>query len=144
MMISIDDLNKKPDFKLPNAYFEKMQDEVFAKIHQYEKKFTQRKIFYIISSMAASLLIIFIVYFLPKENFSKLTSLISGEKEMQIISDNIVMNLAMNIENVENLSNKVSVKQRIKKIELDNLDYSIIEYYEESIYDLALLDSYYY
>lgn len=114
-MFSIDDLNKKPDFNLPEGYFEKMQDEVLTKIHRYEKKNKQRRIFYSIGAVAASLFIIFnIVYFFP------------DKKPANLASQN----------------NKTSLKQIVTKIELNNLDYDIIEHYEESMYEVAFLDLY--
>ena len=144
-MISIDDLNKKMDFKTPDGYFEKMQDEVFTKIHRYEKRRKQRRILYSITSVAASLLIIFsITFFLPNKNSGNLASLVY-EKEIQLADNSIIDQDLTEIENDIDVSqeNKTSIKQMIEKMELDILDYNIIEYYEEVVYNLALLDLYY-
>lgn len=133
------------DFKIPDGYFEKMQDEVFIKIHRHEKKLHQRKIFYSIGSIAASLLIIFsVVHFFPHEKSDNLASLVLEKKESYSTNDSLVNQDITDMKNdTEVPKNKVSMKQRIAEIKLDNLDYDIIEYYEESIYDLALLDLYY-
>jgi len=144
-MISIDDLNKKMDFKTPDGYFEKMQDEVFTKIHRYEKRRKQRRILYSITSVAASLLIIFsITFFLPNKNSGNLASLVY-EKEIQLADNSIIDQDLTEIENDIDVSqeNKTSIKQMIEKMELDNLNYNIIKYYEEVVYNLALLDLYY-
>ena len=142
-MFSIDDLNKQPDFKLPDNYFDKMQDEVLIKISRYERTLKQRKIFYSVGSIAASLLIVFsIVYFFPKENSSDFAALVIKNEKMQSIEDSYsITDMEYDIESPQ--KNKVSVNQMITEIELHNLDYDIVELYEESMYDIALLDLYY-
>lgn len=146
-MPSINDLNKKPDFNIPDDYFERLQDEVLTKIHRYEKSLKQRRIFYSISSIAASLLIIFsTVYFFPDENSENFASLVSVKKEAQSMYDSITNQDTTEIKTEENKEvpqkNKIPMKPMIVETELDNLDYDIIEHYQESVYDLAFLDLY--
>jgi len=148
-MLSINDLNKTMDFNLPEGYFEEMQDEVFTKIHRYEKRVKQHRIFYSIGAVAASLFIVFsIVYFSPNENSVNLVSLLPEGDELHSIYDNVIEDDLTTIEeNNQEVavfpSKKISLKQMIAKIELDNLDYDIIEHYEEAMYDIAFLDLYY-
>jgi len=148
-MFSIDDLNKKMEFNVPDGYFEKMQNEVFAKIHWHKKKLKQRKIIYSIGSIAASLLIIInVVYFYPEKNSENFASLVPEKKEaQQPLYNNIIEHDLIEVKNNSEIGisrkNKTSDKQIVAEMELDNLDYNIIEYYEESMYDLVLLDLYY-
>jgi hypothetical protein len=54
----MDNLEKYRDenaFQLPNGYFEKMQDEVFQKIHYHQKISRRNRFIITFSSLAASI-----------------------------------------------------------------------------------------
>ena len=146
-MPSINDLNRNTEFNLPDGYFEKLQDDILTRVHRYEKGLKQRKITYFISSIAASFLIIFsLTYFFSSENPENLVSLIPDNKEVQLMYDTLTNQHVTEVktEEKENVpqKSKTPVKQMIAKTTPDNLNYDIIEYYQDAMYDVAMLDLY--
>ncbi len=145
-MTSLNDLKNRVDFKIPDGYFDRMQKEVLQKIHLREKRIKQRKIFFTIGSVAASLLIIFnIVFFFPNEDTTELASYTSEKKFVEKVVEIAVPEPELEkvpepIVKTERKSS--SIEQEVIEMELENLDYAIIESYEESMYDLVLLDLY--
>ena len=138
------DQYKKNCFKVPENYFEQLEDEVLLKIRKSDAKLKRRKWYISIASAAASLLI--------------LVSIITFyEKPEQIFMANAVPfseNLALAMNDLHFLEETVLYEEpgitpaEITKItevvsaeNLEDIDYQIIESYFE---DALSLETYYY
>jgi len=159
----MDNLEKYRDenaFQVPNGYFEKMQDEVFQKIHYHQKISHRNKFIITFSSLAASILIfIGLLVFLPKNGQPVLVSSLDSVSESNVFQQvNSELNTNQEVvsedesklsDNNEQIAASGSVNSKTKnnskrKVQqYNNLDYDIVESYsEELVYaDIAELYS---
>ncbi len=159
----MDNLEKYIDenaFQLPNGYFEKMQDEVFQKIHYHQKISRRNRFIITFSSLAASILIfIGLFVFLPKNGqpvlvssldsvseskvFQQVNSELNTNKEIVSENESMLSDDNKQIAASESVNSETKNNSKDKVQQFNSLDYDIAESYsEELVYaDIAELYS---
>ncbi len=159
----MDNLEKYRDenaFQLPNGYFEKMQDEVFQKIHYHQKISRRNRFIITFSSLAASILIfIGLFVFLPKNGqpvlvssldsvseskvFQQVNSELNTNKEIVSENESMLSDDNKQIAASESVNSETKNNSKDKVQQFNSLDYDIAESYsEELVYaDIAELYS---
>ena len=138
------DQYKKNCFKVPENYFEQLEEEVFQKIRQSDLKLKRRKWYISIASAAASLLVLVSIISFQDEQ----------EPALMAQAESFSESLALAINDLHFLEETVLheepniIPSEIEKItdvisdeNLEDIDYQIIESYFE---DALSLESYYY
>ncbi len=157
-MIDLNKIDKKEIFQVPENYFEEMQEQVLAKIRHQKIKSRNNRVLVAITSIAATFLLVFsLLHFIPQpdqgnfaltgthESLSEmLTDTGSTESVMPDevqVTENRTTNRDIAINRVSSVMPKETstLAQVIENVELDNLDYQILEYYQE---DISLMDLY--
>ena len=155
-MSSLDQLKKDIEFTTPDFYFENLETVVLTKIKKQEIRARNKKIFISISSIAASFLLLFTIF-----NFTasqEMDTLVSDNSQTPTISVDVIdeqhtakqepepeILLAMATPATASSSPKNAVHHTAKHISsvanvemlqddnFNNLDYQIIEYYEDEM-----------
>ena len=151
-MKNLDEIKNDNGFDVPEHYFDELGNNVIAKIKKQEKKQRNNRIFMSVSSIAASLLIILsIFYFKPTSEVHDL-ALVHQQAEIPVTfnEENLSKQEGIVVENIaepvvreyaKTSSEKVTnaIAQNIQHENLDNIDYQIIEYYDD---DIMFADTY--
>lgn len=156
-MIDLNKIEKKEIFQVPENYFEEMQEQVLAKI-RHQKIRSRNRLLVAITSVAATFLLVFsLLHFIPQPEQGNLAFTGNHDSLSEILTDTGSTESVMpdEVQVTENRTtsrdiaiNRVSsvipketstLAQVIENVELDNLDYQILEYYQE---DISLMDLY--
>lgn len=157
-MIDLNKIDKKEIFQVPENYFEEMQEQVLAKIRHQKIKSRNNRVLVAITSIAATFLLIFsLLHFIPQPDQGNLALTGTHESLSEMLTDtgstesvmpdevqvteNRTTNWDIAINRVSSVMPKETstLAQVIENVELDNLDYQILEYYQE---DISLMDLY--
>lgn len=157
-MIDLNKIEKKEIFQVPENYFEEMQEQVLAKIRHQKIKSRNNRVLLAITSIAATFLLVFsLLHFIPQPEQGNLALTGNHDSLSEILTDTGSTESVMpdEVQVTENRTtsrdiaiNRVSsvipketstLAQVIENVELDNLDYQILEYYQE---DISLMDLY--
>lgn len=134
-MKKLNDIPKENPFLVPDNYFEQMEQEVMAQVHQIQKATHRRRIYTIITAAAAvvALLIAINVWIFSPDNKGQDATLAQkGTTDTGVL-------LASSEDN-DVLSNGISVPTvEFEEIDFDNVDYQILDYYVDEMSDLEYL-----
>lgn len=134
-MKKLNDIPKENPFLVPDNYFEQMEQEVMAQVHQIQKATHRRRIYTIITAVAAvvALLIAINVWIFSPDNKGQDATL-----AQEGITNTGVL-LASSEDN-DVLSNGIAVPTvEFEEVDFDNVDYQILDYYVDEMSDLEYL-----
>ncbi len=134
-MKKLNDIPKENPFLVPDNYFEQMEQEVMAQVHQIQKATHRRRIYTIIPAVAAvvALLIAINVWIFSPDNKGQDATL-----AQEGIANSGVL-LASSEDN-DVLSNGIAVPTvEFEEVDFDNVDYQILDYYVDEMSDLEYL-----
>ncbi len=134
-MKKLNDIPKENPFLVPDNYFEQMEQEVMAQVHQIQKATHRRRIYTIITAVAAvvALLIAINVWIFSPDNKGQDATL-----AQEGITNTGVL-LASSEDN-DVLSNGIAVPTvDFEEVDFDNVDYQILDYYVDEMSDLEYL-----
>ena len=134
-MKKLNDIPKENPFLVPDNYFEQMEQEVMAQVHQIQKATHRRRIYTIITAVAAvvALLIAINVWIFSPDNKGQDATL-----AQEGITNTGVL-LASSEDN-DVLSNGMAVPTvKFEEVDFDNVDYQILDYYVDEMSDLEYL-----
>lgn len=134
-MKKLNDIPKENPFLVPDNYFEQMEQEVMAQVHQIQKATHRRRIYTIITAVAAvvALLIAINVWIFSPDNKGQDATL-----AQEGITNSGVL-LASSEDN-DVLSNGIAVPTvEFEEVDFDNVDYQILDYYVDEMSDLEYL-----
>lgn len=134
-MKKLNDIPKENPFLVPDNYFEQMEQEVMAQVHQIQKATHRRRIYTIITAVAAvvALLIAINVWIFSPDNKGQDATLAQeGITNTGVLlassEDNDVLSNGMAVPTVE-----------FEEVDFDNVDYQILDYYVDEMSDLEYL-----
>lgn len=134
-MKKLNDIPKENPFLVPDNYFEQMEQEVMAQVHQIQKATHRRRIYTIITAAAAvvALLIAINVWIFSPDNKGQDATLAQeGITNTGVLlassEDNDVLSNGMAVPTVE-----------FEEVDFDNVDYQILDYYVDEMSDLEYL-----
>jgi len=134
-MKKLNDIPKENPFLVPDNYFDELEQDVMAQVHQIQKASHRRRIYTIITAAAAvvALLIAINVWIFSPDNKGQDATL------AQESTNNTGVLLASSEDN-DVLSNGVSMPTvEFEEIDFDNVDYQILDYYVDEMSDLEYL-----
>lgn len=134
-MKKLNDIPKENPFLVPDNYFDELEQDVMAQVHQIQKATHRRRIYTIITAAAAvvALLIAINVWIFSPDNKGQDATL------AQESTNNTGVLLASSEDN-DVLSNGVSMPTvEFEEVDFDNVDYQILDYYVDEMSDLEYL-----
>ena len=134
-MKKLNDIPKENPFLVPDNYFDELEQDVMAQVHQIQKASHRRRIYTIITAVAAvvALLIAINVWIFSPDNKGQDATL------AQESTNNTGVLLASSEDN-DVLSNGVSMPTvEFEEVDFDNVDYQILDYYVDEMSDLEYL-----
>ena len=134
-MKKLNDIPKENPFLVPDNYFNELEQDVMAQVHQIQKASHRRRIYTIITAAAAvvALLIAINVWIFSPDNKGQDATL------AQESTNNTGVLLASSEDN-DVLSNGVSMPTvEFEEVDFDNVDYQILDYYVDEMSDLEYL-----
>lgn len=134
-MKKLNDIPKENPFLVPDNYFDELEQDVMAQVHQIQKASHRRRIYTIITAAAAvvALLIAINVWIFSPDNKGQDATL------AQESTNNTGVLLASSEDN-DVLSNGVSMPTvEFEEVDFDNVDYQILDYYVDEMSDLEYL-----
>lgn len=147
-MPTLDQLNKNSGFLLPDNYFVDLEDVVLIKIRHQKRKMMRRRLYLSAASVAAvALLILSLTLFIPQNRNSFFTQMITTSP-IALSDDSIGNNIEISSD-ISGVVNETSsspdqlLAQTIQKTEWDNIDYQIMEFYNDDFSYSEMIDSYY-
>ena len=134
-MKKLNDIPKENPFLVPDNYFDQLEQDVMAQVHQLQKATHRRRIYTIITAVAAvvALLIAINVWIFSPNNKAQDPALAQeGSTNSSVLlassDDNGVLSNGMTMPAVE-----------FEEIDFDNVDYQILDYYSDEMSDLEYL-----
>jgi methylmalonyl-CoA mutase N-terminal domain/subunit len=134
-MKKLNDIPKENPFLVPDNYFDELEQDVMAQVHQIQKASHRRRIYTIITAAAAvvALLIAINVWIFSPDNKGQDATL------AQESTNNTGVLLASSEDN-DVLSNGIAVPTvEFEEVDFDNVDYQILDYYVDEMSDLEYL-----
>jgi len=134
-MKKLNDIPKENPFLVPDNYFDELEQDVMAQVQQIQKATHRRRIYSIITAVAAvvALLIAINVWIFSPDNKGQDATL------AQESTNNTGVLLASSEDN-DVLSNGVSMPTvEFEEVDFDNVDYQILDYYVDEMSDLEYL-----
>ena len=156
-MENLDQYRDKDAFRVPDGYFENLQNNLFQKIHHRQKIARRNKFIISFSSVAACLLIIVGIFsFFHQDGKSVLLSSRDTVSDAAVIEQPLsetttnpeiitVDKMKLNEKQLANSSSAKSAKKEIsenKSQQFDELDYEIVESYSDELVYADILELY--
>lgn len=158
-MKDLDTYKDENAFRIPDGYFEKMQNDVIQKIHYNQIRYHRNRLIIGLSSIAAGVFIfVGFLVFLPKNGQSVLVSAMDtvskgniiqqSNSKIQVNQEFISGDVSKSISNAKQLAASVSVKSATKDNsnenvqQFDNLDYEIVESYSDELVYADIMELY--
>lgn len=134
-MKKLNDIPKENPFLVPDNYFDELEQDVMAQVHQIQKASHRRRIYTIITAVAAVVLLLIAInvwIFLPDNKGQDATLAQEGTTNTGVL-------LASSEDN-DVLSNGIAVPSvEFEEVDFDNVDYQILDYYVDEMSDLEYL-----
>ena len=134
-MKKLNDIPKENPFLVPDNYFDELEQDVMAQVHQIQKATHRRRIYTIITAVAAvvALLIAINVWIFSPDNKGQDATLAQeGTTNSSVLlassEDNDVLSTGASMPTVE-----------FEEVDFDNVDYQILDYYVDEMSDLEYL-----
>ena len=134
-MKKLNDIPKGNPFLVPDNYFDELEQDVMAQVHQIQKATHRRRIYTIITAVAAvvALLIAINVWIFSPDNKGQDATLAQeGTSNSSVLlassEDNDVLSTGASMPTVE-----------FEEVDFDNVDYQILDYYVDEMSDLEYL-----
>lgn len=134
-MKKLNDIPKENPFLVPDNYFEQMEQDVMDQVHQIQKATHRRRIYTIITAVAAvvALLIAINVWIFSPDNKGQDATLAQEET-----TSSSVLLASSNDPDVLSTGEAMPTVE-FEEIDFDNVDYQILDYYVDEMSDLEYL-----